>query len=976
MFSPEKHQDEVNRLMKIGHYADAISLLEELITFFSEAQDWEKHAVNLNRCSECFWRLGNYKKSVSIAEQALLICNTHLDEGHIEVANSFNHLGICYSDFGDYDLGIQYHQQSLAIKQIIYGDNHPITANSYNNLGLCFRKKGDYAKAMSYHYHALNIREKVFGKEHLSTARSYHNIGVCLHDKEDFKQALRFKHLSLNIKVKELGEYHPDTAITYHGLGVSYQLTQKYAQAIEVYKKALDLKIKTFGDQHPHTALTYYNIGYCYQQLGLHDQAFNHFQQALTIWMNTFGILNSNTAMCYRNIAQHYFHLNNYPESLHFLQKSMQSLALSVPDTDFYARPKLTGYISATQLLETLSEKATVFLSQYKQTHLLKDLTASLAYFLCADELVDQMRQSYKVEDSTLTLAEKAKRIVYDAGLEALQIAELHCKSMGQEMFTAEMEAYKEEYGYNLPDALIDLAFHFSEKSKGILLYAGIKDAKARADMQLSLELEAEERQLRLELSFLEQCMIEETNKEVKHQNADTLSEWQTRHFHSKKQYDALIERLEKDFPHYYRLKYDLKITTIGQIQSALSPKTAVISYVLTEGFLYTFIITPTNQHWEQQKLPAGFEHLTGDFTYTFHPFEKEIYLQYGYELYRLLLQPLEEKGLLNHISHLVIIPDGSLSHIPFEALLTQACSGKQPFRALPYLLHHYVISYHYSATLWFQQQTLLQATEQNQELTHKIELKKDDLMGDFIGFAPVYSDAITSSDENDIDLTLEVDIYEKLGLENPQNRQRIHYAEAEGVLRSKVEGKDYVELLNSENEVREAGQMFAEMGQKARVLLHQSATLEAFKTLAGQYKYVLIAAHTDVDDQQPERTGIIFSPNEADGRGIFYMSDAYNLNLQAEVVVLSCCETGLGKVKKGEGTLALNRGFLYSGAKNVVYTLFKVYDKESSQLTTHLFSHLLAKQSCAEALHNAKLLLIQQGLMPIKWAGYVMVGE
>ncbi|MBK9462318.1 MAG: CHAT domain-containing protein [Sphingobacteriales bacterium] len=153
--------------------------------------------------------------------------------------------------------------------------------------------------------------------------------------------------------------------------------------------------------------------------------------------------------------------------------------------------------------------------------------------------------------------------------------------------------------------------------------------------------------------------------------------------------------------------------------------------------------------------------------------------------------------------------------------------------------------------------------------------------------------------------------------------------------------------MIHSETEVRKVGELFAAQRQTAKILL-----------------------------KKPDQTGIIFSPNETDGNGIFYMGDVYNLQLQADLVVLSCCETGLGKISKGEGTMALNRGFLYSGAKNVVYTLFKVYDKQSCELTTELFKQLIAQQPSIEALHQAKLNLIARGLMPNKWAGYVLVGQ
>lgn len=392
-----------------------------------------------------------------------------------------------------------------------------------------------------------------------------------------------------------------------------------------------------------------------------------------------------------------------------------------------------------------------------------------------------------------------------------------------------------------------------------------------------------------------------------------------------------------------------------------------MISYVLSEKYLYTFILTTTHSQWLQTELPADFAGLIEDFLLSFQSISKRDYITYGHDLYRHLILPALNTGALNHIQQLIIIPDGLLSRIPFEALLSNDCSDNTPYQNLPYLLLQFQISYHYSATLWLNQQTIAPKPQ------------KQPNIGDFIGFAPIYSDTAQNAPEYDIDLTLPDDFYEKIGIEKPQEQHRLSYApntDTAEVLRSVIDGRNFVTLLHSETEVRKAAELFGAKGQSAKLLLHQKATLDNFKALAGKYRYILVSAHADYNDQKPDQTGIIFSPNESDSDAIFYMGDAYNLSLQADLVVLSCCETGLGNVQKGEGTMALNRGFLYSGAKNVIYTLFKVYDKESSELTAELFRALLSDLMPIAALRQAKLHLIKRGLMPNKWAGYVLVGE
>ena len=180
---------------------------------------------------------------------------------------------------------------------------------------------------------------------------------------------------------------------------------------------------------------------------------------------------------------------------------------------------------------------------------------------------------------------------------------------------------------------------------------------------------------------------------------------------------------------------------------------------------------------------------------------------------------------------------------------------------------------------------------------------------------------------------------------------------------------------------------------------MHETASIDNFKNEVEGYKYVLIAAHGYYNRKQPELSGILFSPpnNEKQKRlvsetgklqrnlglnnllpneNIFYTSDAYNLKLNADLVVLSCCESGLGEMVNGEGMLGINRGFLYAGAKNIIFTLFKVYDDVSSELTQSLFKYILAGKNYSESLRLTKLELINEKEMePMCWAGFVLIG-
>ncbi|MFK7903801.1 MAG: CHAT domain-containing protein, partial [Chitinophagales bacterium] len=106
------------------------------------------------------------------------------------------------------------------------------------------------------------------------------------------------------------------------------------------------------------------------------------------------------------------------------------------------------------------------------------------------------------------------------------------------------------------------------------------------------------------------------------------------------------------------------------------------------------------------------------------------------------------------------------------------------------------------------------------------------------------------------------------------------------------------------------------------------------------------------------------------------YLTDVMNLHLNADLVVLSSCESGVGKLEVGEGVMALHRAFLYAGAQNIVYSLFKVPQDSTSELVQTFFRYVLEGDTYSTALRKAKLGLIEnESMEPIDWAGFALIG-
>ncbi len=134
------------------------------------------------------------------------------------------------------------------------------------------------------------------------------------------------------------------------------------------------------------------------------------------------------------------------------------------------------------------------------------------------------------------------------------------------------------------------------------------------------------------------------------------------------------------------------------------------------------------------------------------------------------------------------------------------------------------------------------------------------------------------------------------------------------------------------------------------------------------------------MNEEDPELSGIVFAAPDTGTKedGVLYSGEIYNLRLNADLVVLSACESGLGAIAKGEGMLGLTRGFLYAGARNVVVSLWQVGDKSTANLMVQFYRNILDGRQYSSALRTAKLALItgKTYAHPLEWSPFVLTGR
>jgi len=340
-----------------------------------------------------------------------------------------------------------------------------------------------------------------------------------------------------------------------------------------------------------------------------------------------------------------------------------------------------------------------------------------------------------------------------------------------------------------------------------------------------------------------------------------------------------------------------------------------------------------------------------------------------SYFLYSVLIAPIE--NLILNKENLIIIPDSYLNYVPFETLCKPDFQdfGNYNFTELDYLIKDYNITYHYSSSLWEKgKRRAIKDSNRNIENTN------------FIGYAPIFKG-------NNANI--------------PKNNFLFRNSLSSSLtLRSiSVDGKTFNELPYAKKEVETISKLYQSKGYDAYAILSNDANEKYFKHQLKYFNIVHIATHGFSNDEKPVLSGLVFSqPDpknikvsekcidqnaemfvlEESNDGILYAGEMYNLDISADLMVLSACETGIGKLVKGEGLIAMTRGLIYSGAKNIVYSLWKISDKHTHQFMLDFYQAVLDGSSYAQALREAKLNMIQNEstAYPKLWSGYMLIGQ
>ncbi len=493
-------------------------------------------------------------------------------------------------------------------------------------------------------------------------------------------------------------------------------------------------------------------------------------------------------------------------------------------------------------------------------------------------------------------------------------------------IFEGAMEALYQKHEESPSVTLMQQIFQLAESSKAALLLESIQENNALGFAGIPAELVNRERELKSTISFHQKEILKNRGAKPNEEKVKRLEEAL---FTLRREHQELIDQIEKDYPRYHQIKYDNQVASIEQVRTNLGDdKSALLEYFVGEKNNYLIYISSKNTTVRQVPRSANLSEQTDQLRQLLHrpPTASEPtkahqqFVQTTHNLYQELLGSIT---LPEEIERLLIIPDDLIGYIPFEVLLPQPPQEELLSYApnhLDYLINHYQISYTYSATLWLQSMS-----HQRQGMATK----------PFLGMAPSFG--------------------------NPAIAQANRFRACDS--------DNLSALLCNEQEVEQLESM---MGGKA--WLGKSATKAKFLKYSKDYRILHLATHSCLDDENPLNNKIFLADDHLSH------FDLSNLELNADLAVLSACNTGNGPLQKGEGVMSLSRGFILAGCPSTLISLWSVEDCTTAEIMKEYYAQLRTGATKDQAIYQAKRQFLQDASRlqshPFYWAPFVQFGD
>ncbi len=992
-----------------GRYSDAGALMKRALEIRKKVFGKEHPDVanSLNNLAELYSDQGRYSDALPLYKKALDIREKVLGKEHPQTATSLNNLAGLYESQGRYSNALPLYKRALEIYEKALGKNHPSVATSLNNLAGLYCAQGRYSDALPLYERALEIREKVLGKEHPDVAQSLNNLAGLYDSQGRYSEAETLYKRALEIHEKALGKNHPLVAISLNNLAAIYDSQGRYSDAEPLYNRALKIKEKVFGKEHPDVAIGLHNLAELYRAQGRYSSALPLYKRALGIGEKVLGKEHPDVAQILSNLTLLLVAVGHKADALPLMNR-----ALSIDEKVIRDVFTLASESEKFMFLATVQGNYEAFMSlvcreiQEKPDALIAGLNAVLRRKGIVLEALMGEREALMKSGSPEV--QKLYKKLYDVTslISSLTLAGPGKMSMEQyrkklrelesqrEKLEKELTRMSKEYASEKRTRSADCESVSRKLPGGSVLveYVNIRPFNFRAKgrerrwgqpeyfvfiLPSARDLPKGETVCPKLVSLGKASVIDKAVNEFRKEIIRTRKLWENRILDE----SAAEKRLAKKGRRLYEL-------VIAPIRKAIGEKKTL--YIAPDGDLN---LIPFD----------AFQDETGQYLLEKYQIN---YLSSGRDLLR--WDGNGSKPTVRSLSIFENVANIGIYINKFLASLVNIASGE--YETL------YISLYEDPGIIILQlaEGTTISPSQDRNQKKHISPRKESDhpkertLTG---------SGAIIIADPD----------YDMSGSDRASAAKGILSEGKKVAIRGGTRSTDLTlakwnRLPGTRKEAEEIKKILH--GEKMVEYLDKSALEEVVKGIKSPHR-LHIATHgfflEDWDDTILLKSGIqgniiMSSRGGAFGRipvkienpllrsglvlaganrigkeklpkgcedGILTALEISGMNLRGtDLVVLSACDTGVGKTRRGEGVFGLRRAFQLAGAKTVVMSLWSVPDKQTQELMVDYYGRMKNGEGKSEALRNTMLSIIKErrkksgASHPFFWASFISVGE
>ncbi|WP_427158656.1 tetratricopeptide repeat protein [Aliinostoc sp. HNIBRCY26] len=912
----------------LGEYAKAIEYHQQLLAIAREIKDRNGEGAALGNLGNAYNSLGDYPKAIEYHQQSLAIAREIKDR--LGEGRSLGNLGLAYNSLGDYPKAIEYHQQSLAIAREI--KNRLGEGAALGNLGLAYDALGDYPKAIEYQQQRLAIAREI--KDRLGEGYALGNLGLAYQSLGDYAKAIEYHQQCLAI-AREIKDRNGEGAAL-GNLGFAYQSLGDYAKAIEYQQQSLAIAREIKDRQGEGNALG--KLGIAYYSLGDYAKAIEYQQQRLAITREIKDRLGEGAAL--GNLGNAYQSLGDYAKAIDYHSSSL-AIAREIKDRQGEgatlgnlgnAYGSLGNYAKAIEYEQQRLSIAREIKDRLGEGNALGNLGS--AYYSLGD-----YAKAIEYQQQSLVIAREIKdrlgegNALGNLGNAYYSLGDYAKTIEYQQQHLAIAREIKDRLGEGLSLNNLGYALYKSgnlaaaEKTlyEGIKVYESLRDKKLADTNKVSI--------------FETQSSIYRTLQKVliAQKKTDAALEISERG-----RARAFVELLSSRLNQNNNEMKSLAASTVSDIkQIAKIQNSTLVQY----SIIYDEFKVQGKQETKESEIYIWVIKPTGEITFR-----------------KADLKPLWQKENTS-LAQLVRVSRQSIGVRSRGAItvggISDAPTTKQRFQRLHELLIKPIAdllpSKDSEKVIFIPQSSLFSVpfvALQDEEGKYLIEKHT----------------ILTAPSIQALDLTHK----QRIGIEDSKGgKEDILIVGNPTMPKIPITNEQLTSLPGAEKEAIQIADLL-----KTKAITGSKATKAAILPKMAKAKIIHFATHGLLDDFKGFGVpgAIALAPSNQDD-GFLTAGEIFDLKLNAQLVVLSACDTGSGNVT-GDGVIGLSRSLITAGVPSVVVSLWAVDDNSTAFLMSEFYRHLQQNPDKALALRQAMLTTKKQYSNPRNWAAFTLIGE